>query len=72
VAAARAVAVLRCLFSVAGWPAAMVLLPERREQHIRESEGRWKQPIAALFAHWAAVATFLLREAGLARAIILS
>jgi hypothetical protein len=50
----------------------MVLLPERREQQIRESEARWKQPISALFAHWAAVARFLLREAGLARAIILS
>ena len=29
-------------------------------------------PITALFAHWAAVAEFLLREAELARATILS
>ena len=50
----------------------MLLQPGRRELHIRESEARWKMPITALFAHWAAVAEFLLRKAKLARATDLS
>jgi hypothetical protein len=50
----------------------MLLLSESQEQHIHESEARWKHPISALFARWAAVADSLLREAELARGTILS
>lgn len=58
-------AALRCIFSAACWPVAIVRNESGR--FLRETEQRWQQPIDAIFAQWASLTHFLLRQASQAR-----
>jgi hypothetical protein len=69
-AVAQATAALRCVFSTACWPAAIVRNPDTSAQFIQESEQRWGRPIEALFRQWATVTAFLLAQAEEARTIL--
>lgn len=59
-------AALRCVFSTACWPAA-ILRDEQR--YVPETEQRWQRPIQQIFEQWAAVTEFLLRCADHARVL---
>jgi hypothetical protein len=58
-------AALRCIFSAALWPVAIMQNPDR---YVLETKQRWGRPIEDIFEHWAAVTTFLLDCAHEARA----
>ncbi len=71
-AVAQATAALRCGFSTAGWPAAIVRDSEKRDQYVRDTEQRWGRSIEDIFAQWAAVTSFLLAQIDEARMILLA
>jgi len=56
----HAAAVLRNVFSSAGWPVSIA--HDRTGLYLRETERHWGRPIAEVFAHWAAVTEFLLNR----------
>lgn len=60
-------AALRCVFSTALWPAAIMRRPER---YVAETEQRWQRSIESIFEHWATITTFLLDRAYAAQAFL--
>ena len=67
-AAIGAAAALRCVFSTAGWPVAIVL--DASGQYVRDTEARWGRPIEVILAQWAATTALLLDRAAAARAVL--
>lgn len=63
-----ATAVLRTLFGVAGWPAAIAL--DGSGRHAAQAERRWGRPLDDLVRQWALVTAFLLDAAGEARRLL--
>ena len=59
-------AALRCVFSTACWPVAILGDPSGR--YVAETEQRWGRSIDDILAAWAAVTRFLLARADAARA----
>lgn len=58
-------AALRCVFSTAGWPLAIV--GDERGRLAAETEARWHRPLDAILEQWAAATRFLLDQAAEAR-----
>jgi aminoglycoside/choline kinase family phosphotransferase len=57
----HAAAVLRHVFSSAGWPVSIA--HDQTGLYLRETERHWGRPITEVFAHWASVTDFLLNRA---------
>jgi aminoglycoside/choline kinase family phosphotransferase len=55
-----AAAVLRSIFSAAGWPVAIM---RNSSRYVDETERRWERPIEQIFEHWAGVTAFLVQRA---------
>jgi hypothetical protein len=65
--ACAAAAALRCVFSTAGWPIAIV---QNERRYVAETEQRWGRPIEQIFEQWAAVSSFLLAQVAQERHVL--